>query len=191
MKTKKTESTASPASDPVAAHFALVALLDQFGLCIDDFLSLGTQSYEHKIAAHSLPDLKEVYCLLLKPGKSLQSAAAECPAWPSGKFARRQPAYSTLRQIKNRLLQAVADETPGQKPLTEPEIEQRKIQLESGEFRLREKNLQLKNRRLNLARRKFAQQSAPASPSEPALPVSQETPRQMIKRVYGYNPFPK
>lgn len=171
----KTPPSATP-PDPESARVELIAMLDEFNLPIEEFNRKSTLCFEKQLAAHSLRDLKKLYLLLLDPGFSLQKAAENCPSWPAGRrFAGQFPCRASLQNIRKRLRAA---STSARKLA----LERRKLQAREDSLRLRETQLGLEQKKLDLKVK-----SAPAARPEP--PINHETPGEMVKRIYGVNPF--
>ncbi|HMP83912.1 MAG TPA: hypothetical protein PKA41_14530 [Verrucomicrobiota bacterium] len=83
---------------------ALVNLLERFGLTVQSFDALRSDSYEQSLARHSLEHLELLYVELLKPGQAQEEAQRRCPPWPPGSArAGRQPSTGALSQIAERI----------------------------------------------------------------------------------------
>jgi hypothetical protein len=67
------------------------------------FDTLRSDSYEHRLAAHSLDDLELLYSKVFEPGVSLKNSAPSCPVWPPGsKQEGKRPQETLLQKIHAR-----------------------------------------------------------------------------------------
>jgi len=82
----------------------LTEIVESYGGSMRTFDGLRPDSYEQKLAAHSLEQLDLAYSEIFVPGRNFKKAAAKCPIWPPrSRNAGKRPQWKLVERIHLRI----------------------------------------------------------------------------------------